>query len=173
MCGANTRAIPLLLAKKKDCYFSRAFVYVKVLPVTDENFWVCSCSSLRMGYPLRLIESLNPVFDLTEAAKRIDLLPFFRPPRLSSLGCDSYSSLRRFFSWSRAIWISDLFCGASCELGTYISDEKLKAVLIPDRFLSTNFYELALLIRQFVKLTIWSFCMLPYASGVSPSVENA
>ena len=36
--GANTKAIPLLFERKKAYCFSKAFVCVKVLPVTEENF---------------------------------------------------------------------------------------------------------------------------------------
>lgn len=47
--GLKTRAIPLLLDKKKAASFSNFLVYVKVLPVADENFYVYSCSSDKIG----------------------------------------------------------------------------------------------------------------------------
>lgn len=47
--GVNTIAIPLLLERKYAASFSNFFVYVKVFPVAEENFYVCSCSSDKIG----------------------------------------------------------------------------------------------------------------------------
>lgn len=74
--GEKTKAIPLLLLKKKAYDFSNPIVLVKVFPETELNFWVYSCSSERIGYVLRLsslLVLLNAP-DLTEAANLICLL---------------------------------------------------------------------------------------------------
>jgi hypothetical protein len=49
MLGLKTIAMPLLFDKKKAYSFSSFLVYVKVVPVADENFYVYSCSSDRIG----------------------------------------------------------------------------------------------------------------------------
>ena len=161
LCGVKTRAIPLLFERKKACYFSKTLVYVKVFPVTEENFWVCSCSSLRMGCARRL-ESLNPeVLDFTEAANLICLLPLLRPLVFSSCWFDSASAFSRYCYCSKASWISDFCWGASWEVGSKILAEKSNIVLIPERFLRTNFCERDLLILQLEKLIIFSLFMPP------------
>jgi len=96
-----------------------------------------------------------PVLDFTDAANLICLLPFFLLPlALSSFACCSSSSLSRRCSCSKAIWISDFYWGASCEIGSKTWELKSNWVLMPDRFLRTNFCDKDLLIWQFVKLMI-------------------
>mgnify|MGYP007058523759 FL=1 len=53
-----------------------------------------------------------------------------------------------------------------------MSELKSNDVLIPDKFFSTNFCDVCLLILQFVKLSIWSLFMLPYKSALGSSPED-
>ena len=82
--GEKTKAIPLLFYRKKALSFSSNLVWVKVFPVAEVNFCVCSCSSLRMGWvrprapELVLVPRLEALAD-SEKPTFLDWEFFFLP----------------------------------------------------------------------------------------------
>lgn len=135
VCGVKTTAMPLLFCKKNFCSFSNAFVCVKVLPETELNFWVYSCSSDKIG----LVLLSSPFYEAFVLVVFENLIVFFLPICwFSSSSCFSSSFLRKA-SASKAFATSDFFTGATWELGSNISDPNLNVVLMPERFLRINF----------------------------------
>lgn len=128
---------------------------MNVSPVAEENLFVYSCSSDKIGLvsfafvlPWNDLPNLDP--DLAEGANLICLPSSDGELLLSSSCCYLASS-------SYAFCTSLLIYGATWLNGSKLIDWNLKAVFIPERFFRINFYEEFLLMVQAGKYSIFSF----------------
>ena len=136
---------------------------MNVSPTAELNFYVCSCSSLKMGL-LRIWNTSGPCpvakpwWDVLAKPTFFfffPLLVLLKPPCPSSPPSSSALLAARASASSLAFSSSDFSLGATYSLGAKLATSKWKAVLMPDRFFKMNFYEDVLLIVQCGKLSIW------------------